>query len=65
MVFPRNWPKGPKPTMPIFRILESDEADMVQGKRESQREREREREREEICAFILEIYDVWTGLVNG
>ena len=35
------------------------------GKRESQREREREREREEICAFILEIYDVWTGLVNG
>ena len=57
MVFPRNWPKGPKPTMPIFRILESDEADMVQGKRESQRERERERERErgDLCFYFRDI----------
>ena len=33
------------------------------AERESQRGRERVEE--EIFAFILEIYDVWTGLVNG
>ena len=56
MVFPRNWPKGPKPTMPIFRILESDEADMVQGKEKvKERERERERERGDLCFYFRDI----------
>jgi hypothetical protein len=43
MVFDRNCAKGPKPNMPICRILEAaqceDETDMVK-----RRERERERE---------------------
>jgi hypothetical protein len=44
MVFDRNCAKGPKPNIPIFRILEDaeceDEPDMVE-----RREREREREK--------------------
>lgn len=39
MVFPRNWPNGPKPTMPILRVLEatsdcSDETDIVDSEQE-------------------------------